>query len=193
MNITLDTNCIIALEQNEADAPYLQRIMQRATEEQLTLRVVAISASERQPDGDYSENFRDFKAKIAGVGLEDAEILPPPCILDVTYLDHCILGTEETPEQAKRIHEILSPTIAYDYQDYCKRSGLDPAAAQADAKWRNRVIDTLALWTHIHNGGGAFVTSDGNFHRPDKKAALLRLGAGAILRPREAAARFCPG
>ena len=46
MNVTFDTNCIIALDEDEDDAPYLRRIIQSAPEQGLTLRVVGISASE---------------------------------------------------------------------------------------------------------------------------------------------------
>ena len=186
MNVTLDTNCIIALEENRPEAQDLRRIVHSATEQKLRLRVVAISASERQPDGEYSESFRDFKAKIAGVGLEDVEILLPPCIWGVTYWDDCIWGSEQFTEEAERIHEILFPNSPFEYEDYCRHFGLDLAAPSADRKWQNHVIDTWALWTHLHNGGGVFVTSDENFHK--KKAMLARLGAGEILRPNEAAA-----
>ena len=43
----------------------------------------------------------------------------------------------------------------------------------------------------MHDGGGVFVTSDGDFLR--KKEPLAGLGVGEILRPREAAAKLCPG
>ena len=68
-NVTFDTNCIIALEENRPAAQDLRRIVHGATEQRLRLRVVAISASERQPGGECSESFRDFEARIAGVGL----------------------------------------------------------------------------------------------------------------------------
>ena len=192
MNVTFDTNCIIALEENGNEAGDLRRIVQSATERTLRLRVVATSASERQADGSISESFCDFEAKIAKVGLQDAEILLPPSIWDVTYWDHCIWATEQDWKQAGEIHRLLFPTCPFEYEDYCRRFDLDPTAPGADGKWRNRVIDTLALWTHIYNGGGVFVTSDNDFHGPKKKAALARLGSGEILRPREAAMKFCP-
>ena len=189
-NVTLDTNCIIALEENRSAAQDLRRIVHGATKQMLRLRVVAISASERQLDGKSSESFRDFAAKIAGVGLKDVEILLPLCIWDVTYWDHCILGSEQFAEEAQRIHDILFQASPFEYEDYCRRFSLDPKAPNVDGKWRNRAVDTLALWTHFHNGGGTFVTSDGDFHK--KKVKLAQLGAGDILRPNEAAARFLP-
>ena len=50
-NITFDTNCVIALDEGDAAAPYLRRIVKGATDQGLRLRVVGISASERQQNG----------------------------------------------------------------------------------------------------------------------------------------------
>ena len=191
MNLTFDTNCIIDLEENRPAAPYVRRIVQSAAEQGLKLRVVGISASERSHDGKYPRTFRDFETKIAGVGLGEVEVLKPPCIWGVTYWDHCVWGRKEWTEKAKRIHEILFPNSPFGYGDYCKRFDLDHEAQPLDGKWLNRAIDTRALWSHVHYGGGVFVTSDKNFNK--KKMRLARLGAGEILLPREAAARLCLG
>ena len=70
--------------------------------------------------------------------------------------------------------------------------GIDPEDGATDRKWRNRICDTLALWTHLHFGGGIFVTSDKNFHKPSKRSALSDLGAELILTPAAAASRCSP-
>jgi hypothetical protein len=49
--------------------------------------------------------------------------------------------------------------------------------------WRNRNCDVQAIWSHIHHKRDVFVTSDCNFHKADKKAALIALGAGRIEHP----------
>ena len=192
MNVTFDTNCIIALEENRPDAMHLRRIVQNAAKQQLKLRVVAISASERQPDGRYSENFSVFRAKVANIGLGDVQILSAPAIVGMAYVGHSTVVSDQFAEEAGRIHEILFPTIPFAYEDFCAQVGHDPAAPGLDHKWRNRAVDTLALWTHMHNGGDFFVTSDDDFHGREKKRLLAQLGAGEILRPSEAAARLCP-
>jgi hypothetical protein len=46
------------------------------------------------------------------------------------------------------------------------------------------------IWAHIHHGGDVFVTSDRHFHAQTKKRRLLEIGAGEILTPAEAAAKF---
>ena len=83
MNVTFDTNCIIALEENDKNAPHLRRIVQASPERGLRLRVVGISASERQRGGKRA-GFHDFEARVAGVGLVGAEILLPVTMWDMT-------------------------------------------------------------------------------------------------------------
>ena len=48
--------------------------------------------------------------------------------------------------------------------------------------------DVQALWSHINAQRNVFVSSDGNFHKVQNKAALLALGAGKIEYPTEAVA-----
>ena len=191
-NITFDTNCVIALDEGEAAAPYLHRIVKGATDQGLRLRVVGISASERQQNG-KSASFRDFEARVARVGLEGVEILLPPGIWGMTFWDKCTWGPHQSAHQAKEIHEILFPDTPFEYGDFCRKFDVDPSATPVHKKWRNRVIDTWALWQHMDSGGGVFITSDKNFNTPKKKRSLARLGAGEILRPEEAAERLCQG
>ena len=53
--------------------------------------------------------------------------------------------------------------------------------------WRNAKCDVLALWSHINDKDDIFVTRDGNIHKQTKKPQLHALGAGDILRPKDAA------
>lgn len=81
----------------------------------------------------------------------------------------------------KVLHEVLFPAIDFLYSDFSKRHGLDPTVALGDRRWRNAKCDVQSLWSHIFHGGGIFVTSDEDFHKPSKKEALIRMGAGDIL------------
>lgn len=190
MNVTFDTNCIIALEKNEEDAPHLRRLVEAAQVRGLKLHVVGISASERQQKGKRA-TFPDFEDRLTKIGLEGAEILLPTAVWGMTFWNKSKWGSRHRKEEAKRIHAILFPNSSFEYGEYCRRNHIDPEARPLDKHWRNCRIDTEALWAHIHNGGGVFVTSDGNFNKPPKKARLAELGAGEIMRPEEAAARLC--
>ena len=79
MNVTFDTNCIIALEKGERTARDLRRIVDSATKQRLNLRVVAISASE-QPRAETEAGILEFEAKLARAGLAGVEILAPLAI-----------------------------------------------------------------------------------------------------------------
>ena len=181
MNVTFDTNCIIALENNEPAADDLRRIVRSATEQKLKLRVVAISASERPHRSETSTGFSGFEQRIANVGLKEGvtEILSAPSIWNVSHWDHSTWMTKADSAKMRQIHGILFPNHPFEL------SG-DPRG-----KWLNRAIDTLALWTHLRHGGGAFVTTDDDDFLTKKASIEQQLGGTSILTPREAAARFC--
>lgn len=189
--MTLDTNCIIALEKNnDPEAPYIKALISLHDDQQINLRVVAISASERKRNGTYASNFAEFKRKIAAVGLGHVDILKPMGRWDVTFWDWCVLGSQEMVELEKKIHRIMFPNIEWDYNEFCTKRGLDPRSGETDPRWRNPMCDVVALWSHIHYGGGIFVTTDTHFHKGTKKPDLIALGAGEILQPEEAVARL---
>ncbi len=126
MNVTLDTNCIIALEENRPEAPFIRQLISFHEAKKINLRVVAISASERKRDGTYAANFSEFKRKIAAVGLGHVEILRPIAYLGMAFVDWCYPGGGEATVLDRKIHEALFPDIEFDYREYCKRLGIDP-------------------------------------------------------------------
>jgi hypothetical protein len=184
MNVTLDTNCIIDLEESRAPAAALLSLIGMHEQGVIRLRVAGISASERQPGGHYAPNFGLFRQKLVNVGLGGVEILKPIGYWDVTYYEWCLWTNDKLVELERQIHSILFPNIEFAYTDYCTARGVMDTS-QVDRKWRNAKCDVLAMWCHIYNGGRIFVTSDPNFLKPNKKAALQTLGAGEIGTPDE--------
>ena len=180
LNVTFDTNCIIALEENEqptADA--LRRIVRSALEQKLRLRVVAISASERPRRGATPPGFGDFERRIANAGLEGlVEVLAAPAIWNVTFWNESEWASEADDANEEQIHRILFPNRPFDL-----------LSGELEGKRLNRMIDTWALLTHLNHGGGVFVTADRNFHT--KKTSLEHRFDTSILTPAEAAARLC--
>jgi len=193
MNVTLDTNCIIDLEEKRDTASDIQALIRMHDQQRINLRVVAISASERKPDGKYASNFAEFKEKIAAVGLGHVEILKPIDYYNITFYDWCLYSGEEMSELELKIHQILFPNIEFEYKEFCGKRGVDPNNKEVDRDWRNPKCDVLALWSHIHYGGGIFVTRDKNFHEETKKPALIALGAGDILRPKPTVEKLTSG
>lgn len=186
INVTLDMNCIIDLEKGKVTAPYIKKMIQLHKERKITLRVVAISASERKPDGTYASNFDEFKERISRLGMMDVEILKPIGYWGITFWDYCVWGGGRLSELERKIQEILFPEIEMEYKKYC----LNLNNKEKWRKWVNAKCDVLALWSHIWNDGGIFVTNDTNFHKKTRKPHLIALGAGEILRPAKAVERI---
>ena len=186
LNITLDMNCIVDLEQRNARASCLRRLIQMHGDGKINLRVVAISASERRPDGTYVSHFSEFKQRIAVVGLRDAKILPTLAYWGIAFWDHCLYGGGALNKLEREIQAILFPNIELEFREFCEKRDLDLENREAWRKWVNAKCDVLALWSHIWYDGGIFITTDQNFHKKTKKPKLIALGAGKILTPADA-------
>jgi len=184
-SFTLDTNCIYAVAKGEADALFVRALAEAHATGAARVAIVAISASENQPGGSLLTGFAQFQSNMASLGLGHLEELKPLAVWDVTFWDWCLWGNEAMSALERRIHAVLFPQVEYELAGYCQRHGVRPDWPLPRG-WRNAKCDVLALWSHIHHGQEVFVTSDGNFHAPTKKPALLALGAGEICRPIEA-------
>ncbi|WP_405577119.1 hypothetical protein [Streptomyces sp. NBC_01190] len=183
---TLDTNCLIALEEDRLDtAPGVRALLARHHAGELVVRIVATTAAERQLDGTYLPNFGAFLSRLAAVGLDHLPILKPPAAFDLTYSDWCVFAGDDDEEEGRRIHQALfvSP---YDYGEAVPSDLQGEDRSRAEHKWRNRRLDGLGLQTHIHARADVFVTSDKAFFKDRTRQALSALGAGTILTPAQA-------
>lgn len=182
VRFTLDTNCLIDVEEGRPDGPYIRELVSRHGNG-VNVAVSAIGASERQRNGGYAQNFSEFQQKLNAIGFGGLELLLPLAYMDVCFLDHCVMaGEADTLE--RDIHNVLFPNIEFLWIDYANARGLPVDAL--DKNWRNAKCDVLGLWCHIKHGGGVFVTSDGNFHAATKQGMLNALGAGTIAYPKDA-------
>ena len=190
LKVTLDTNIIVDLEQNNEWAPYLKELIQMRKNREINLRIVAMSASERKPKGTDLCNFSVFKERINRIGLSDVEILKPICYWDVSFWEYCIWSDKVMLQLEEDIHKILFPTIEFNYSKYCKHQGLIEKTEDICGKWVNRKCDVLIMWCHIWYKGDVFVTRDKQFFKETKKPLLEKLGAKEILCPAEAVSRL---
>jgi hypothetical protein len=185
-NVTLDNNCIIDLEQNREDAPQIRRLIQMHHNEEISLRVVAVSASELKQDKQtHPKNFGEFVQRIQSAGLGDVEILPTLARWDLSFWDHCMWSGRWLEELEKEIQTVLFSEDEVEYGDFCQKYHCDEGAQEKLDEWVRRKCDVLTLWSHIWYNGDIFVTRDDNFLKT-KKSKLIELGAGKILRPTEA-------
>lgn len=183
ITITLDTNCIIALDdESRLDSAEIRRIVDAHRDGLAIVHVIAIMASEKQKEGGHLDDFKDFAARLHRMGLGDLPQVFPLLYFDVSYWGHCLLATPEATEMDQAIHQILFPEVPDAYPE----TGQD----KDKARWRNAKCDVQAIWSHINAGNQIFVSSDRNFHKASKRARLEAMGAGRILQPAAAAALF---
>jgi hypothetical protein len=185
MRFTLDTNCIIDVEDERTNAPFVRELVALHGVNGINVAVSSIGASERQRTGGYAKNFSEFKAKLAASGFGTLELLPPRGYWDLCFWGHFVWAHENDTLE-RQIHDLLFPGIEFLWSDYAKARGL-PVDSQ-DKNWRNAKCDVLGLWCHIKHGGDVFITSDTNFHAETKIEKLRALGAGTIEFPKEALA-----
>lgn len=164
----MDTNCIIALEKKEKFSPSIRKLIQMHKEGKIALGVVAISASERLPNGKYLTNFKDFLLRIKDVGLSEAKILEPLAYLGITFLGYFVLHGKKSSELEERIQKIIHPNFEMEYEDYCKKCVYELDDPKAWRKWVNAKCDVLAMWSHIWYKGDIFVTTDNRFFKIKK-------------------------
>lgn len=172
---TLDTNCIIDLEENRPNAVHIRKLVQAWKPGQIELAVVAVSASENQKGGTANRDFATFEEKLKNAGLAGVQHLLPLAKWDVFYWDHVLWADEEMENLEGEIRGILFPNIPKD----------PPEDIAQNSKWRNNLCDVLVAWSHAFHKWDYLVTSDKNFH--DHKDELKRVGVKEVLSPEDAA------
>lgn len=186
LRVTLDTNCIIDIEESRPPAKTLKEILSYSDKFKIALCIPSIQASERSKDGVIAQTFDEFKLKLARLGMAGTELILPLAYWGIAFWDNCLGVDADSTNLEPRLHDILFPEIPFHWEEFKIKNGLPPGAGTAGTKWLNAKCDVLALWSHIHFKGDVFVTSDGNFLKQTKKPTLLSLGAGQIFTPDQA-------
>lgn len=190
--LTLDTNCLIALESGELLAKAVAAMHELHVAGQLRLAVVAVIASENGRRGDGAVEV--LKQGLSARGWGSVEVLAPASTWGLTYWDHGRLIDAAEDAILRHMWEILFPGISQDYTKYCRQRGLAIDEQNLDPKWVNRMCDVLTIGAHLAYGRDTFVTLDENFHKPAKRAGLAEIGVRDIARPDEVVGRFvCAG
>lgn len=176
--LTLDTNCIIDLEENRPNSEHVRQLVSAWKSGRVELAVAAVSASENQKDGVANRSFAAFENKLSNVGLTAVHHLLPLAFWDLSYWDHALSSDSEMEKLESEIRGVLFPGI----------SVTPPTKPEENSQWRNQLCDVLVVWSCIHHQWGALVTGDRNFH--DRKDELRRLGLQDVLYPVDAV-RLC--
>jgi len=178
---TLDTNCLIDIEQNRPAAREVRALADAHAAGTADVAVIAMSASENPRPGRSIHSFSEFEGRLATLGLAHLNIVSPMMYLDISFWDHGLWADDAMVDLERQIHSILFPNMQFLWKDYCHDEGIDPPPNSPLGKWRNRKCDVQAIWSHINRKRDVFVTRDGNFHR--EKLALIALNAGHVEYP----------
>jgi len=191
LSFTLDSNCIIALENEEPNAPAIRLLAAAHMRGVADVAIAAIMASEKQRDVPLLEDFEVFQERLRNVGLGHLSLCHPMFLLDMGFWDHGLWAGPDETKIELAIHHILFPNIQHDYRDFCAARFIPETPLIWDDErdlWRNAVCDVQGLWSHIYARRDVFVSSDSVFHQATKKPLLINLGAGRIEYPAPAAA-----
>ena len=174
MKFTLDSNCIIALEERRPEALPIRMLVDRHSENGIDVALIAMMASERPRLAEAETSFSEFQSRIEDLGLGHLPHVLPLCYWGISFWDHC-LWADDAEVLEEQIHAVLFPNRPF--------RGDGVAASERFESWRNAKCDVQAMWSHIHAARDVFVTNDANFHKATKLPQLLSLGAGRIIRP----------
>ena len=172
--LTLDTNCIIAVEQHEASEQIILNLRRLHDEGCVHLRLVAASASERQVRGQPVRTFNDWVTYVTDLGFGGLEILRPIAIYGIAIYGQAVFGGGAASELYDAVGNALFP-------DWF------PARVERVPS-TNKICDVLMMWSHIRYQGDCFISlNTRDFRRQTALPKLVKLGAGSVLTPLEAA------
>ena len=187
LTFTLDTNCLIDVEEDRPDKQFVLRLLAASQTGAISLAILASSASERQIGGGQLDSFKRFNLRMQDLGFGSIRLLLPIFRFGTTYLDNALWGDESMIAREQQIFETLFPTFETDWAKYANANGIDAENLTCPLawKWRNRLCDAQAYWAHEHHGQAHFVTRDPNFH--NKLTPEAGFPDASVLTPLQAA------
>lgn len=120
LKFTLDTNCVIAVDENRIESTYVQQLAHAASRGTVDVAVVAIMASEKQKHGGYLRSFSEFEQRMKLLGLGHLKFALPLAYFDICYWDKCLWAGSDDIALDRKIQKTLFSNIEYDFGDFCK-------------------------------------------------------------------------
>lgn len=169
--ITFDTNILIDIEEKRKGYENILKIIEFQNDEEISINIPAIIASEKLLEDKHITNFSKFKGYVESIGLKNIEFTKPMGYVGLSFIDYCIFGGKEIDKLDYDIHKILFPNIEPKYEDFCKNRVIDSKIL--NTKWVNAKIDVLIFWCHIYYKKDIFITRDGNFKKHESDLSSL--------------------
>lgn len=190
ITFTLDTNCLIDVEDYRPARDYVLRLINAADSGIASVAIVASSASERQPGGIYLDSFSAFQDRMNELGFGSVSLLMPIARWNLSFYGFGVWADDRQTRREQLIFETLFPSFPFHWQDYALANGLDIDCLNDPLafKWRNRLCDAQGFWAHDKNRRDVFVTSDRNFEK--RLSTVSDFANSVISTPEQAAARL---
>lgn len=169
--VVFDTNLVIDFERANDGAKVVKSLVQLENKEKLKIHIPVIVASEFPINKQKINNFYLFKKYMQEIGFKNLELLKPIGYLGMCFLNFMILPKDKDSEiiiLARDVHSLLFPGTEFDHRDFCIARNID-YNKEINPKWRNRIIDTLILWSVVYYDKKTLVTRDKNFYHHKNK------------------------
>jgi hypothetical protein len=165
VSFTLDTNCLIAVDEGRAERAAVMEIIAAAKAGMADVAMVASCASERQVGGRYLATIQELRDRMATLGFGDVGLLKPIATYGLSFYDHAVYASKEQLTRQELIFRTLFPSTEPDWPTFAKAKDLPPddLTTRPAWHWRNKYCDVQAIWAHDHYGRDFFVTTDSDF------------------------------
>jgi len=170
LRVTLDTNCLIDLEDRTGQAPAIWELIKLHRAADIRLFVSAIPAADHLADKAMSEDYGQFEHRLKALRIDDLPSVLPTGRNEMAFWGAAVYGNHRD-DLLEKIHHIVYSTVDTLF---------------LTARSRTIPCDTDGLAAHIRSGHDIFVTSNQHFRKTARRQALVALGAKNILTPEEA-------
>ncbi len=173
---TLDTNCLIDVDEKRPSRNSVLRLLNAARQGIASVCLVASSASERQRSGEFLTGIHAFHQRVDSLGFGGIELLRPLMRWDIGFWDNGLWASDESIAREEAIFSTLFPSSPYHWADYAEMKGWRPEDQSGSIynRWRNQILDAQAYWAHQFAERDVFVTSDRCFRKLNGHADFPR-------------------
>ena len=171
---TLDHNILIDIKHKNQWGIDLYRKIEIHPE---LFGVVNIGASELRLGGIRPDRYNLFESFLLEIGLEKLVRFNPLALIDITFIEHSNICSEDDADLYERIKNALFPSGFESNINLIDQPPYQPI----ERKRLNQICDAVSLWCHVKYSTESFVSRDDNFQR---KSSVLRKEFGAkIIHP----------
>ena len=121
---TLDTNCLIDVEDGRPAAIYVKQILRAALDGIADVAMVASSASERQKDNSFLTRFEYFEHRRKVLGFDHVPIIHPLLRWDIGFWDQGLYASATSEARENLIYRILFPNSPIEWPDYAAQQAV---------------------------------------------------------------------